>query len=239
MFKITSRVRLNRRLAALAAGAACLALAAPAYADQQVYFTTAGQSCGPIKTTVSVSGYNQYGSHATWSGSSGDRTSVFTRGWWWHGNVVIRVNGRSVSGYVPANHDVTDGPGNQVEITCSGTRYFPTYWRFNNLGGKTFLLLSNTVAYDPFFGKYVSRAYTFGYWAGHYVYKINDHVGVDINNGQIVVAQTTEHWIVLGAAVAGARACNAGLTGLPSTLPEKAVILSWCGVGGALGAVLQ
>jgi hypothetical protein len=207
---------------------------------QQVYFTVSGQSCGPLAGAVTVSGPNQYGESVTWTGSSSDGRSVFTRGWWWDGHVVIRFGRHAVGGYVPAAHDVTDGKtAGQVTITCSGTKYFPTYWRYNSLGGKVYLLLNNDLAFDPLFGKYISRSLTFGYWDGHFVYEFNDHVGVDINSGQLVIAQSTDHWSILGGAIAGGKVCSTGLSGAAAVPEVKAAIVAWCAVGGAAGAYIR
>jgi hypothetical protein len=207
---------------------------------QQVYFTVAGQSCGPVTGAVTVSGANQYGDSATWTGSSSDGRSAFTRGWWWVGHVVVRFGRHVINGYVPPAHDQTDGstPG-QVTVTCSGTKYYPVWLRFNNLGGKVFLLINNDVAYDPLFHKYVSRWYTFGYWDGHYVYELNDHVGLDINDGELVIAESTDHWSILGGAIARGRVCLTGLSGAAGAPEIKAAIVAWCGVGGAVGAYIR
>lgn len=240
----TQFARLARPAAAVAAAVTamgvCASTALAGTNGQHIYFTTTGQACGPVTGVVTVTGTNQNGQPAVWSGVSADGHSVFTAGWWWKGPVTIRFAGHTVVASVPQAHDITDGPaGDQVTVTCNGTRYFPTYYRFANLGGKVYYLLNNTVAFDPLFRKYVSRLYTFGYWDGHYVYKITNQVGVDINTAKIVIAQTTNHWVILGGAVAGARACNppgVNWTGYPWA---RAVVTSWCGAGGAIGAYLR
>jgi hypothetical protein len=124
--------------------------------------------------------------------------------------------------------------GSPAPQSPAPANHYPTYQRFDNLGGKVYRLLSDTLAYDPLLGKYVDRNYTFGYWDGHYVYKITNDLGIDINTGQVVVAQTTQHLIILGGAVAGAKACNPPGMDWTGAAWARAVITSWCGAAGAI-----
>lgn len=209
---------------------------------QQVFVDIGGQGCGSLVGPVSITGKNQYGQTATWIGYSADGRSVGTPGWWWIGPVAVKWQRRSTNGFVHQNHDVTMGRwADWVVLGCRGTVYYPQHYRFNNLGGKVFHLLTPEVAWDPKFQKYVSRSYEFGYWDSHYVYKVNNHVGVDIKTGHAVVAESRQHWIVFFGAVGGGASCLRGTGGLvgPGAAPVRAVLTAWCGVGGALETILR
>jgi hypothetical protein len=77
----------------------------------------------------------------------------------------------------------------------------------------------------------------FGYWDGHYVYKITDSEGIDINTLQIVVAQSVDHWGVLTAAGEGAETCHVATAGIESIF--TAPLVAWCGATAALYYVIS
>ena len=247
-----------RRVLASVAGTVCmtaiLATAAPPanagtnglQIDLNIPYGRCG-AYGPA-ADVTITGPNQNGQVVTWRRPGSFPTGAYIANWWWRGRVTVvwRKDGTAnyyrTTAYVPATHDATLGRYQDIAfVNCTGTIYFPVYWRFNNLGGKVFLLLSPAIAYDPRFHKYVSRSYTFGYWAGHYVYKITNSVGTDINTGKLILAQSTQHLIVFRNAFGSASGCwGIGMPGVPPELmPAKAAISAWCGVGGAISTFLH
>ena len=133
-------------------------------------------------------------------------------------------------GLQPGNLPPTDlAPCNPTDP--ANGRSYPYDFTF---AGHQFVILSNKWAYDPTLDVYVPRDYTFGYWDGHTVYKLNDSVGVDINSGELVTAQTTDHWACLGGAVVGGAGGAA-----PGALGGPVSAAAW-GAGGAfVGCVSQ
>lgn len=234
--------RLRKVLAGAVGTLALAALAGPAQAmaaGQQVDFDVGGQQCGPLTGTVTITGYNQNGQYSRWVGRSGDGHSVYARNWWWRGRVHVYWRGGVVSGYVTDSHDVSQGNyPNVVFVGCHGTRYFPAWRRFDNIGGKVYLVVSPWYLYDPLFKRYVVRSLTLGYWDGHYVYKVDDHIGFDINSGELVVAGSRDHWVVLQGAGEGAETCHAATHGLNWGPWEwvEAPLIAWCGAAGAIGS---
>jgi hypothetical protein len=240
-------------LSALLIGLAYLATPAIAGTQgQQVYIYA------PFERSVQICGPNQnyQYTHQSVCAAADVRSSplLYFPKWWWNGTVSIRnysSYGEQPGSYLGTNNCQVPTVQNadwfgcvglfspqyvRLRVTVSGRHVvrkvrYPYYQRFPNLGSKIFFVLSPFWVYDPFFRRYVDRTYTFGYWDGHYVYKITDSVGIDINTGELVIAQTTNHWIVAGSAVTAGRACLQGLPGVP--IPEKAAITAWCGVGGA------
>lgn len=198
-----------------------------------------------------ICGANQYG-HATcltrdvsFPPTPVKTPAILVNSYWWSGNVVIQnyaqPGERDLLGtttcHVPALQTGSDW------TTCVGTQPhgYPYTQSFAKVGGKSYTVLSAYWAYDPAFKFYVPRDYTFGYWDGHYVYKITDHVGVDIQTGAFVIAETTNHWIVFAGAVTAAGTCAGDV---PEDLPPDGraaavVVASWCGVVGAVGAFVS
>jgi hypothetical protein len=121
-----------------------------------------------------------------------------------------------------------DKPGSQ----------YPFWYTAPTLCNHLFRIDSDTRAWDPKSQMEISRSLVFGYWAGHCVYKITDSIGVDINTRQLVVAQTTMHWAVLGAAIGGVSLCT---DYLPTEVPIEYLppMLSWCAAGAAAGYVFS
>jgi hypothetical protein len=191
----------------------------------------------PWQQSMMICGTNQNGQHACHYGNVTFPRELI-KGWWWVGRVKIySYAGKNFTDYrgyttctVPARSS-TDWWYCNRSLGLSG---YPVYRRYSNLGGKLYLQVGPNWFWDPLFRRFVWRYYTFGYWDGHYVYKLSDSVGVDINTGQLVVAQSTNHWIIAAGALTGAGACNpAGISWEGIALPVRAVVTSWCGVGGA------
>jgi len=99
----------------------------------------------------------------------------------------------------------------------SNGRLYPYPYSF---AGHTFIIVNNYWAYDPTFDIWVPRDYTFGYWDGHTVYKLNDSAGIDINTGELVVAQSTDRsglikqCLAWGAVGGGGSFTGAALSGV-------------------------
>lgn len=69
----------------------------------QVFFETATRWChgaGPLGK-VTISGANQYGKPAVWSGFPGDGHSVTTTKWWWVGNITVSTGDRMAVSSLP------------------------------------------------------------------------------------------------------------------------------------------
>jgi hypothetical protein len=106
-----------------------------------------------------------------------------------------------------------------------------------SFAGHTFIIINNYWAYDPTFNIWVPRDYTFGYWDGHTVYKLDDSHGIDISTGELVTAQTTDHSVLrhcveLGAGAAGGGAAAGAAAGLAT---GGALSGPGAAVGGAAG----
>lgn len=130
-------------------------------------------------------------------------------------------------------------------LWASGTSWpYPYWFTAPKLCNHVFRIDSPTHAWDPKLGVEVARNYTFGYAAGHCVYKVTDQIGVDINTLDVITLQNYRdfgwHWDVLAAAGGGAAACNPyGLYWPTELLPYRTAMTSWCGVVGAAGYVLS
>lgn len=125
-----------------------------------------------------------------------------------------------------------------------------TYPYSYNFGGHDFIILSDSWAYDPNYGL-VPRNYEFGYWDGHYVYKVNNSYGVDINTHETIWAHTTDHWgvaVAAGHAAFGSECTGAagtawaGMAAFTKIAGKKSaaaavVLTAACGVAGAYNYV--
>jgi hypothetical protein len=91
----------------------------------QVFFETATHWChgaGPLGK-VTISGTNQNGKPAVWSGFPGDGHSVTTTRWWWVGDTTVSdsVHG-TIRAWVPPDDDASYRWGQGiVYVTCAGT----------------------------------------------------------------------------------------------------------------------
>lgn len=152
----------------------------------------------------------------------------------------------------PGAHLAVQDDGNVVIYASTGqplwntgtSSPFPYWYTATAVCNHVFRIDSPTVAWDPKSQFLVSRSYTFGYGAGHCVYKITDQVGVDVNTLALITLQNYYdigwHWDVLSAAGAGAAACNPqGLYWAPELLPYRAVMTAWCGAVAAAGYVIS
>jgi hypothetical protein len=108
--------------------ASAVSNAMSAYASSpgnQVFFETATSWChgaGPLGK-ITISGTNQYGRPATWTGFPGDGHSVTTTKWWWVGNITVSdsVHG-TIQAWVPPDDDASyRWDHGIVYVTCAGT----------------------------------------------------------------------------------------------------------------------
>src|SRR5207237_507886 len=104
--------------------------------------------------------------------------------------------------------------GNVVIYSASGQALwatgtagqYPFWFTAPLLCNHTFRIDSSTMAWDPTALIEVSRSYTFGYWSGHCVYKMDaaGTTGIDINTLELIVLQPYHslgvHWDVVGVA---------------------------------------
>lgn len=190
----------------------------------------------PAEQSAQICGTNQYNQQVCHRGNITYPWSLI-KNWWWKGTVTIAsYSGANEQGYLGTTTCLvpTAQASNQTSCLAIRPAGYPYKHTFSNLGGKVYDIVSSTWAYDYLFKRYIPRSYQFGYWEGHYVYKMNDHVGIDINTGQAVVAQTTNHWIILGGAVSGAKACNpSGVSWVGVAASARAAVTAWCAAGGA------
>jgi hypothetical protein len=191
----------------------------------------------PAEQSAQICGTNQYNQQVCHRGNITYPWSLI-KSWWWKGQVTISsYSSTSERGYLGTTTcQVPTSQTGSDKTVCIAVRPagYPYKRTFGNLGGKLYNLVSATWAYDYLFQRYIPRSIQLGYWEGHYVYKTNNQVGVDINTGQVVIAQTTNHWIVLGGAVSGAKACNpSGVSWAGVATSARAAVTAWCAAGGA------
>ena len=134
----------------------------------QVFFETATHWChgaGPLGK-VTISGTNQYGKPAVWSGFPGDGHSVTTTKWWWVGNITVSdsIHG-TIQAWTPLGDDASYRWGHSiVYVTCVGTLQY-----VDVLVGKSdhYDFLACAGKANPT-GHYTSYDHWTGYWyRGH------------------------------------------------------------------------
>lgn len=136
-----SRLALTLTMCALASTAGLLASPEAAFAGtdgQQVAFQLdcGSKSCPAGLDAVRITGKNQNGHSATWTGSGDGGVRIETKGWWWVGNIKIYYN---------VNHK----PGAESPVDAwvpksnnSGFEYAPDHGGLSN----NWVVVGNTMA---------------------------------------------------------------------------------------------
>ncbi len=174
----------------VAIGAAVTASPGMAFAGtngQQMDFNLI--DCGGGLQWAAISGTNQYGHAATWSGAAYN-DYVFPGGWWWVGNITVTYlqNGswHSVHAYVPQGNDGSfQYWPNIVLADCHGSWRYETSTVYSGVGINASCVNgeSNPLGYFTQYTRY----------SGYYGYTWNEQISP---NGYSIAGSGTAPWLV-------------------------------------------
>ena len=174
----------------VAVGAALIASPGTAFAGsdgQQVDFNLA--YCGGGLQWASISGTNQWGNAATWSGTASN-DYVFPGGWWWFGNITVTYlqdgSWHYVHAYIPQGNDGSFQYWSNIVLTdCHGSWRYETSTVYSGIGINSTCVNGES---DPlgYFTQYTR-------YSGYYGYTWNEQISP---NGYSIAGNGTAPWLV-------------------------------------------